>query len=112
MIRHILFWNYTEKVKEEHTQEESLRFMQQSVATMNGNIEGLLHAEINRNFAGGYDLVFYAEFADEESLKKFMNHPLHVAHREKCKEIVTDRLCGDIVSELRRRHVRRKIKRT
>lgn len=46
MIRHILFWNYTEKVKEEHTQEESLRFMQQSVATMNGNIEGLLHAEI------------------------------------------------------------------
>ena len=87
MIRHILFWNYTEKVKEEHTQEESLRFMQQSVATMNGNIEGLLHAEINRNFA------------DEESLKKFMNHPLHVAHREKCKEIVTDRLCGDIVSE-------------
>lgn len=50
MIRHILFWNYTEKVKEEHTQEESLRFMQQSVATMNGNIEGLLHAEINRNF--------------------------------------------------------------
>ena len=54
---------------------------------------------INRNFAGGYDLVFYAEFADEESLKKFMNHPLHVAHREKCKEIVTDRLCGDIVSE-------------
>ena len=66
MIRHILFWNYTEKVKEEHTQEESLRFMQQSVATMNGNIEGLLHAEINRNFAGGYDLVFYAEFADDE----------------------------------------------
>ena len=55
MIRHILFWNFTEKVKEEHTQEESLRFMQQSVATMNGNIEGLLHAEINRNFAGGYD---------------------------------------------------------
>lgn len=99
MIRHILFWNYTEKVKEEHTQEESLRFMQQSVAAMNGNIEGLLHAEINRNFAGGYDLVFYAEFADEESLKKFMNHPLHVVHREKCKEIVTDRLCGDIVSE-------------
>lgn len=28
MIRHILFWNYTDKVKEEHTQEESLRFMQ------------------------------------------------------------------------------------
>lgn len=40
MIRHILFWNFTEKVKEEHTQEESLRFMQQSVATMNGKYRG------------------------------------------------------------------------
>ena len=58
MIRHILFWNYTEKVKEEHTQEESLRFMQQSVATMNGNIEGLLHAEINRNLPVAMTLFF------------------------------------------------------
>lgn len=98
MIRHILFWNFTEKVKEEHTQEESLRFMR-SQWLREWKYRGAFAAEINRNFAGGYDLVFYAEFADEESLKKFMNHPLHVAHREKCKEIVTDRLCGDIVSE-------------
>ena len=41
MIRHILFWNYTEKVKEKHGEEEALRFMQDSVATMNGNIDGL-----------------------------------------------------------------------
>ena len=40
MIRHILFWNYTEEVKEKHGEEEALRFMQDSVATMNGNIDG------------------------------------------------------------------------
>ena len=34
MIRHILFWNYTEKVKEKHGEEEALRFMQDSVATL------------------------------------------------------------------------------
>lgn len=79
MIRHILFWNYTEKVKEKHGEEEALRFMQDSVATMNGNIDGLLQAEIGKNIAGGYDLVFYAEFTDEAALKAFMNHPLHVA---------------------------------
>lgn len=28
MIRHILFWNYTEKVKKKHGEEEALRFMQ------------------------------------------------------------------------------------
>ena len=45
---------------------------------------------------GDYDLVFYAEFRDEESLKAFREHPLHVAHRERCKDIVTGRLCGDV----------------
>lgn len=58
MIRHILFWNFTEKVKEEHTQEESLRFMQQSVLTMNGNIEGLLHAEITAILPVAYEPCF------------------------------------------------------
>lgn len=96
MIRHILFWNYTDKVKQEHKEAEMLEFMQDSVETMNGHIDGLLHAEIGRNIAGGYDLIFYSEFDNEQSLKAFMNHPLHVAHRERCKDIVTDRLCGDV----------------
>ena len=41
MIRHILFWNYTEKVKAEHKEDEMLSFLQQSVDTMNGKIDGL-----------------------------------------------------------------------
>lgn len=96
MIRHILFWNYTDKVKKANTQEESLEFLQDSVNTMNGKIDGLINAQIGENIAGGYDLIFYAEFTDKESLDRFKNHPLHVAHRERCKDIVTDRLCGDI----------------
>lgn len=41
IIRHILFWNYTEKVKAEHKEDEMLPFLQQSVDTMNGKINGL-----------------------------------------------------------------------
>ena len=41
MIRHIIFWNYTEKVKAEHKEDEMLSFLQQSVDMMNGKIEGL-----------------------------------------------------------------------
>jgi len=96
MIRHILFWNYTEKVKAEHKEDEMLPFLQQSVDTMNGKIDGLIRAEIGKNTAGGYDLIFYAEFEDQDALKAFRDHPLHVAHRERCKEIVIDRLCGDL----------------
>lgn len=100
MIRHILFWKYTEKVKGEQKEKEVLEFLQNSVATMEGKIDGLLHAEIGNNIAGGeYDLVFYAELQNEAALKTFQNHPLHVAHRERCKDIVTDRLCGDLKTE-------------
>ena len=60
MIRHILFWNFTEKVKIAHSEKQSLEFLQRSVATMNGHIEGLIRAEIGANTAGGYDLVFVA----------------------------------------------------
>ena len=97
MIRHILFWNYTDKVKAEHKEEETLKFLQDSVDTMNGHIDGLDNAYIGKNISGGYDLIFYAELRDEEALKSFQNHPLHVAHKQRCMELVTDRLCGDVV---------------
>lgn len=97
MIRHILFWKYTDAVKAEHNEAVALDFLQKSVATMTGHIDGLLCAEINANTAGGeYDLVFYSELENELALKAFQNNPLHVAHRERCKDLVTDRLCGDI----------------
>ena len=97
MIRHILFWKYADAIKTEHKQEWALKFLKNSVSTMVGNVDGLINIEIGSNIAGGeYDLVFYAEFTDEESLKAFREHPLHVAHRERCKDIVTGRLCGDV----------------
>lgn len=97
MIRHILFWKYTDSVKAERQEAEAHEFLQKSVATMVGQIDGLLCAEINTNTAGGeYDLVFYSELENEQALKTFLNHPLHIAHRERCKDLVTARLCGDI----------------
>lgn len=100
MIRHILFWKYTDTVKAEHKEAEALAFLQKSVATMVGHIDGLRCAEINANTAGGeYDLVFYSELRDADALQAFQNHPLHIAHRERCKALVTDRLCGDMEAD-------------
>ena len=41
MIRHILFWKYTDTVKAEHKEAEALAFLQKSVATMVGHIDSL-----------------------------------------------------------------------
>ena len=87
MIRHILFWKYTDTVKAEHKEAEALAFLQKSVATMVGHIDGLLCAEIN------------SELRDADALQAFQNHPLHIAHRERCKALVTDRLCGDMEAD-------------
>ena len=62
MIRHILFWKYTDAVKAQHQEAEALKFLQNSVATMRGRIDGLLCIEIGLNLAGGdYDLIFYMQ---------------------------------------------------
>ena len=39
MIRHILFWNYTNEVKEIHLEKETLQNFKESVQTVEG-IEG------------------------------------------------------------------------
>ena len=79
MIRHILFWKYTDTVKAEHKEAEALAFLQKS--------------------GGEYDLVFYSELRDADALQAFQNHPLHIAHRERCKALVTDLLCGDMEAD-------------
>mgnify|MGYP003193159496 CR=1 FL=1 len=74
MIRHILFWKYTDTVKAEHKEAEALAGRE-------------------------YNLVFYSELRDADALQAFQNHPLHIAHRERCKALVTDRLCGDMEAD-------------
>lgn len=97
MVRHIVFW----KLREEFSAPEQARYAEQvltaSTETLAG-IDGLLCAQIGRNLAGGaYDLIFYAEFADADALEHFREHPLHVAHRERCAPYVTGRLTGDLI---------------
>ena len=67
----------------------------ESVETLK-DIEGLLCVEMEENLSSGYDLVFYSEFENQEALKDFQNHPLHEAHKKRCKDLVCKRLCGDI----------------
>lgn len=95
MIRHILFWNYTKEVKENHLEKETLQKLKDSVKTLE-EIEDLLCVEMEENLASGYDLVFYSEFENLEALKNFQTHPLHEAHKKRCKDFVCERLCGDI----------------
>ena len=51
---------------------------------------------MEENLTSGYDLVFYSEFENLEALKNFQNHSLHEAHKKRCRNLVCERLCGNI----------------
>lgn len=84
-----------EIVKENHLEKEALQKLKESVQTLEG-IEGLLCVEMEENLTSGYDLVFYSEFENLEALKNFQNHSLHEAHKKRCRNLVCERLCGDV----------------
>ena len=96
MIRHILFWKLQEKYREGEKRREAEARLAASVETL-APIPGLPNAKIGANLAGGEDdLVFYADLDDRDALAAFRDHPLHVAHRERCASLVTGRLAGDL----------------
>lgn len=95
MVRHIAMFHLTEAADRDG-RIEVFRSMQASVDNMNGKVPGLIRAELGLSFSGGpHDIVMYCEFEDAEACREFANNPLHVAHREKMKEYVSDRVWAD-----------------
>ncbi len=88
MVRHIIFWTFSDNVNDSNRKE------------VVGKIPGLIKAEIGENFADSdCDFVFYAEFERMENIPAFQVHPLHVAHKERSAPYVKTRFVADYVSE-------------
>ena len=95
MIRHIIFWTFSDKVSEENAGDVLAR-LRQSVSNMVGKIDGLLAADIGRNLAdGGCDFVYCADFQNKQALAAYQQHPLHLAHKRLCAPYVSARQTAD-----------------
>ena len=57
MIRHILFWNYTDEVKEKHQEKETLIKLKESVETLK-DIEGLNMIQHNHSLVAIKNISF------------------------------------------------------
>ena len=94
MVLNISFWKLREDIRESGQADQAVQVMQASLQTLQG-IEGLCRAELGRNLAGGpYDVVCYIELADMAALERFRDHPLHLAHRERCAPFITSPMQG------------------
>lgn len=95
MVRHILFWTFSERVTNEN-RDSVLALITNSVNGLSGKIPGLLKAEIGVNFADSpCDFVFYAEFENKAAVPAFQNHPLHLKHKALCAPYVASRFAAD-----------------
>ncbi len=96
MIRHILFWKLQEEYREGRSAVKPKRALRRP-SRRSPPFPACTTQRSASNLAGGeYDLVFYADLDDRDALAAFRDHPLHVAHRERCASLVTGRLAGDL----------------
>ena len=94
MVRHILFWQFSDAVTPEN-RAEVLRFLHKSVQTLEG-IDGVLRCAVFEAQPGSdCDFVFDSEFVSEAALRAFQEHPLHQAHKQRMAPFVKGRLCAD-----------------
>ena len=99
MIKHIVFW----KLKEEacgNDKATNAKLIKEKLEALNGEIEGLLIAEVGINFESSdmaADVALYTEFATKEDLAFYQQHPKHKAVQSFVGEVRSSRQVVDYV---------------
>jgi len=86
MIKHIVFWNFSESA-EGRSKAENMDLVEQKLLALKDLIPELLEIEVGRDFNGSpaaFDMALYTTFATKEDLQAYQVHPEH----EKVKTLV------------------------
>lgn len=89
-------WKYNKELSEE---DKLLlcKNAKKAADNMNGNIPGLLFAELQKNVnpKEPHDLALYCEFEDFDSVVSYQTDPVHLAFKAVISGKVNDRVCID-----------------
>ena len=94
MVKHIVFW----KIKPELDIDGVYEEMKVRIEAMNGQIPGLMKAELGRDINHGdvaYDVALYSEMEDIGALKVYQDHPVHQHVKEFIGAVTSDRCVVD-----------------
>lgn len=94
MVKHIVFW----KVNEEFDKETTFLEIKGRLESLAGNIPGLAHIEVGRDFSNSpvaFDVALYSTLESKEALDKYQVHPLHEAVKEYIGTVTTERAVVD-----------------
>lgn len=90
MLEHIVLFDYNENIKKDNEEEKYFKVLNDSVETLK-DIKGVKNIAIKKNLSELSDLVFYVFFDTKDDLLNFQNDPKHLAHKNRCKNIVCNR---------------------
>lgn len=97
MVKHVILWS----LKDEYSEEEKSRIkagIKEGLEGLKGKIPGLLDIRVNIHplASSNCDLMLDSSFEDEESLKDYAVHPVHVAVADgKVRPFTKSRVCMD-----------------
>lgn len=96
MIKHIVMWKYKEDLSE-NDREQLFDTLKVAANNMNGNIRGLIKAELikNVNPKEKFDLALYCEMETLEDVINYQDDPVHIAFKDIITGKVFDRVCID-----------------
>lgn len=96
MIRHIVMWKFRRDLEE--APQQIAQQMKSRLEALNGQIDGLLRAEVGINLketASSYDAVLTADFPTWEAMEAYKVNPLHVVISDYCKSCRESRIDVD-----------------
>ncbi len=97
MIKHVVMWKLLPQA-EGKSAAENARWMKESLESLMGVVPELLSCEVGINVKdGNYDACLIATFESLEALRRYKDHPAHVAVSSYCKRIRESRVACDFI---------------
>ncbi len=97
MVKHVILWT----LKDQYSSEEITEIkkgMKEALEELKGHISGLIDIKVNTEplSSSNCDVMLDSLFEDEEALKNYAVHPLHVeAANNKVRPFTASRVCMD-----------------
>lgn len=97
MLKHIVLFKLKESA-EGNSKEKNAARMIEMLHGLKSSIPQIRHLEAGANVVqsdAAYDVAIYSEFANEQDLKTYANHPEHLRVVEFVKKVVEGRVAVD-----------------
>lgn len=97
MVKHIILWQLKDELSD--LEKSSVKSgIKESLESLLGKIPGLLEIKVQTDglASSNADVMLYSVFENEDALKQYAVHPLHVAAADgKVRPFTKTRLCLD-----------------